>query len=135
MRLTYRTIVAALALTTGLALPRTSAAQQGQKSPTVDSVKVDNALMKKFVAAYPEITAVEKRVQQQMASHAKPAATQKMRMQAQEQIQQIFRKHDLTLAQYKAVVQKLNSDPALRKQFLSMLKGEKPSTSGGGGSI
>lgn len=134
MTLKYPTIVAATALMVGLTLPRASTAQQGQ-SRHADSVKVDDALLQKFVTVYPEVSRIEKQVRQKLASSSKPADSRTFRLQAQKRIRQVFREDGMTMTKYQAVVRKLNADPDLMRKFRSMLNAKNDSTGGGGGLI
>ncbi len=133
MKAKYPTIVAALALAIGLALPRPAAAQQGKKAQATGSVKVTNALLTKFVTVYPEVSRIETRMRQKMASAGKGAKSRKIQMQAQQEIRQLFKENDMTMVKYEAVVRKLNADPAMMKKFQAMLAAKTDSSGGGGG--
>lgn len=105
----------------GLAVPGLAAAQQPVAPPEQD-VQVTEELLERFVAVYPEVAEVSRTAQNQLAAAANTEEAHEIQMRAQDRVSALLEESDLEVAEYEAVVTRLNSDAELRAEFEQLLR-------------
>lgn len=129
----YGTVMGALALAAGLglAVPTTAAAQDPVQEPPQpqQQVEVTDDLLDRFVAVYPEVVNVAQVAQTQLAVVETAEEAQEIQQEAQQEIQALLQEEEVTVAEYEAVVMRLNEDPEFRADFEERLA----EAQGGGG--
>ncbi|MFP4623095.1 MAG: DUF4168 domain-containing protein [Gemmatimonadota bacterium] len=132
MRFTRSTLMAAL-LTALFVAPATVEAQEQVPPAQEATIEVTDELLERFVVVYPEIMEVAQSMQAQLAEAESAEAAQEIQAQAQARMEQALEESEVTPAEYEAVVQKLNQDPALMAKFEEMLEEEMGGGPGAGG--
>lgn len=106
----------------GLALATPDAAVAQEAVPQQqETVEVTEDLLDRFVAVYPSVVQVAQAVQGELANAETAEEAQAIQADAQAQITTILDDGDLTVAEYEAVVMRLNDDPELMAEVEARL--------------
>lgn len=119
-------ILTAMAVAGGVALmaPADATAQQPVPMQEQEAVEVTDELIDQFVAVYPEVIEVAQEMQAEMATAETATEAQSLQAEGQERITAVLEEGDMTVAEYEAVVTRLNNDPELLAEVQDRLEEE-----------
>lgn len=106
----------------GMASATGVAAQQGPEVQEAEPIEVTQELLERFTAVYPDVMAIAQSAQAAMATVETAEEAQAIQAEAQQRLAAVFEEGEVTVAEYEAVVTRLNSDAELRAEFEEMLE-------------
>lgn len=95
-------------------------AQQPQM-PQQQEIEVTDELLERFVGVYPDMYEINQSVEQELATVSDPAEAQAVQARAQARMIETLEEGEISVPEYEAVVQALNTDEELRAQFEEMI--------------
>lgn len=97
-------------------------AQQPPAPQEQEQVEVTDELLERFVEVYPDMYEINQAAEQELANVTDPAEAQAVQARAQSQMIETLEEGEITVPEYEAVVQALNTDEELRAQFEEMME-------------
>ena len=74
-----------------------------------------------FAGAYKEISQIHTTYKERIVQAADPTQSEALQQEANEKMSQAVADHGLTIGDYNTIFQKIQSDPALKEEFLTVL--------------
>lgn len=104
----------------------TQAEAQQPEMPPQEQVEVTDELLERFVDVYPDMFEINQAAEQELATAESPEEAQAIQARAQDEMIATLEDGDITVPEYEAVVQALNTDEELRAKFEEMMEEEDP---------
>lgn len=124
MKLTRVLTVIAAAGMLAFAAPMDAAAQQPVPQEQ-EAIEITDELLDRFVAVYPAVVEVAQAAQVELASAETAEEAQAIQADAQTRVTGVLEDGDMTVAEYEAVVTRLNDDPELMAEIQQRLEEEQ----------
>jgi len=109
------------------AAPDGAMAQEQAVPQPQQAVEVTDELVDRFVAVYPAVVEVAQVAQSELATAETPEEAQAIQAEAQTRIIAVLEEGGVTVAEYEAVVMRLNADPELLAEVQERLAPEDES--------
>jgi hypothetical protein len=101
-------------------------AQQPPTPQQQQQVEVTDELLERFVDVYPDMYNINQAAEQELANVTDPAEAQAIQARAQSQMIATLEEGEISVPEYEAVVQALNTDEELRAKFEEMMEEDPP---------
>lgn len=115
-------IMSAAILSAGMALPAVAAPPSGSSamSKSATPTHVSQAKLKKFAAAYQDVTNIRNKYTAKLQNANNKKKAQSIASQAQQEMKAAIRNHGFTIKSYSKIVRAVNSNPKLQKRFMKL---------------
>lgn len=109
----------------------TGATAQDAPEHQHEPIEVTAELLERFTAVYPTVMGVAQSAQAELATVETAEQAQAIQAEAQQRITEVLTEAEITVAEYEAVVTRLNEDEELRGEFERMLEAQMMERDGG----